>query len=119
MNPTQENIERTKREVHSNCIGCGPDNASGLALEFFLRADQGVEAEFSCSKLHQGYRGFLHGGVTSLLLDSAMTNCLFAHHIVAVTARLIIRYILPVDIGQPVAVKAWLREYEPPLYVLE
>ena len=35
------------------------------------------------------------------------------------TARLIIRYILPVNINQTACVKAWLREYEPPLYVLE
>jgi acyl-coenzyme A thioesterase PaaI-like protein len=119
MNPTQENIERAKREVHSDCIGCGLGNASGLALRFCLRADKGVEAEFSCSKLYQGYPGFLHGGITSLLLDSAMTNCLFAHHIIAVTARLIIRFISPVNTGQPISVKAWLREYEPPLYVLE
>lgn len=119
MNPTQENIELTKREVHPDCIGCSLTNPSGLALQFFVRTDKGVQAEFPCSKLYQGYPGFLHGGITTLLLDSAMTNCLFAHHIAAVTARLIIRFILPVCIGQTACVKAWLREYEPPLYVLE
>jgi acyl-coenzyme A thioesterase PaaI-like protein len=119
MEPTQENIEITKRSVHPDCIGCSPANVSGLALQFSVRADKGVQAEFPCNKLYQGYPGFLHGGVTSLLLDSAMTNCLFAHHITAVTARLIIRFILPVDIDQNACVKAWLKEYEPPLYVLE
>jgi acyl-coenzyme A thioesterase PaaI-like protein len=119
MNPTQENIEITKTDAHPGCIGCSPVNASGLALQFAMRADKGVQAEFSCSNLYQGYPGFLHGGITSLLLDSAMTNCLFAHHIIAVTARLIIRYILPVNINQTACVKAWLKEYEPPLYVLE
>jgi len=119
MNPTQENIELTKRELHPDCIGCGLANASGLALQFFVRTDKGVQAEFHCSKLYQGYPGFLHGGITSLLLDAAMTNCLFAHHIAAVTARLIIRFLLPVNIDQTACVKAWLREYEPPLYVLE
>jgi hypothetical protein len=119
MDPTQENIELTKRKVHPDCIGCSPENASGLALQFLVRTDKGVQAEFSCSRLYQGYPGFLHGGVTSLLLDSAMTNCLFAHRIAAVTARLIVRFILPVNIDQPASVIAWLREYEPPLYVLE
>jgi acyl-coenzyme A thioesterase PaaI-like protein len=119
MNPTQENLDTTKRIEHPDCIGCGLDNASGLALEFFMRADEGVQAEFYCSRQYQGYPGFLHGGVTSLLLDSAMTNCLFAHHIAAVTARLIIRFLLPVAIDQPAVVRAWIREYEPPLYVLE
>jgi len=54
-----------------------------------------------------------------LLLDSAMANCLFAHQVVAVTARMITRFLLPVAIDQAAVVKAWMREYEPPLYVLE
>jgi hypothetical protein len=48
-----------------------------------------------------------------------MTNCLFAHKVSAVTARLILRFILPVNIDRPAYVKAWMREYEPPPYVLE
>jgi hypothetical protein len=119
MNPTQQNIEITKKEVHPDCIGCSQENSSGLGLRFKMRADRGVEAEFSCSKVYQGYPGLLHGGITSLLLDSAMTNCLFAHQISAVTARLIVRFTLPVNIEQTARVKAWLKEYEPPLYVLE
>ena len=98
MNPTQENTEITKGEVHPDCIGCSLENASGLALQFFVRSDKGVQAEFSCSRLYQGYPGFLHGGITSLLLDSAMTNCFFARQISAVTARLILRFILPVNV---------------------
>lgn len=118
-NPTQESLEAIKRQAHRGCIGCCPDNELGLALEFSVRPDKGVQAEFSCSQIYQGYPGFLHGGITSLLLDSAMTNCLFAHNITAVTARLIIRFLLPVAINEPAAVRAWIREYEPPLYVLE
>jgi hypothetical protein len=38
---------------------------------------------------------------------------------VAVTARLIVRFLLPVPIDQPAVVKAWIREYEPTLYILE
>jgi acyl-coenzyme A thioesterase PaaI-like protein len=119
MNPTQQSLVVTKKLAHPDCIGCSSDNASGLALEFHLRADKGVQAEFSCDRLYQGYPGFLHGGVTSMLLDSAMTNCLFAHHITAVTARLIVRFLLPVAIDRPAVVRAWIKEYEPPLFVLE
>ena len=117
--PTQEKLEATKRQAHPGCIGCGPENTQGLGLEFSVCTDMGVQADFLCSRRYQGYPGFLHGGITSLLLDSAMTNCLFAHHITAVTARLIIRYLIPVAIDQPATVRAWIREYEPPLYVLE
>ena len=117
--PTQESLEITKRQAHPGCITCSQENTRGLALEFSVRPDRGVQAEFQCSRFYQGYPGFLHGGITSLLLDSAMTNCLFARNITAVTARLIIRFILPVSIDRHAVVRAWIKECEPPLYVLE
>lgn len=117
--PTQESLETLKNQAHPNCISCSGNNASGLALDFHLRDDHGVEAEFSCDRLYQGYSGFLHGGIASLLLDSAMANCLFAHQITAVTARLIVRYLFPIKVHQLATVRAWIREYEPPLFVLE
>lgn len=118
-NPSQQSLEVTKKQAHPGCVSCSAENCRGLGLEFHIRTDKGVQAEFSCNRLYQGYPGFLHGGITSMLLDSAMTNCLFAHHITAVTARLIIRYLLPVAIDRPAIVRAWIREYEPPLFVLE
>ena len=118
-NPTQQSLETLRNQAHPYCIGCSGKNESGLALEFHLRDDGGVEAEFECNRAYQGYSGFLHGGIASLLLDSAMANCLFARQITAVTARLIVRYLFPVKIHQPAIAKAWIREYEPPLFVLE
>jgi acyl-coenzyme A thioesterase PaaI-like protein len=118
-NPTQQSLELTRKQAHPQCIRCSKDNSSALALEFFIREDNGVQAEFACNKFCQGYPGFVHGGISSLLLDSAMANCLFAHQIVAVTARLIVRFLFPVAVDQTAVVKAWIREYEPPLYVLE
>ena len=117
--PTLQSLETFRKQAHPHCISCGAGNEAGLALEFHLREDSGVEARFECDRLYQGYTGFLHGGIASLLLDSAMANCLFAHRIAAVTARLIVRYISPVRITESVTARAWIREYEPPLYVLE
>ena len=48
-----------------------------------------------------------------------MANCLFAHRIAAVTARFIVRFLFPIAIDQTAVVRAWMKEYEPPLYVLE
>ena len=117
--PTQQFLESIKKQEHPACISCSMKNGSGLGLEFSVRNDNGVQAEFDCNPLYQGYPGHLHGGISSLLLDSAMANCLFAYGITAVTARLIVRYLLPVQAGRTVTVRAWMREYEPPLYVLE
>jgi acyl-coenzyme A thioesterase PaaI-like protein len=120
-NPTQQFLESKKKQEHPACIGCSIENASGLGLglEFVVRDDGGVQAEFACSRIYQGYPGYLHGGISSLLLDSAMANCIFAHQKSGVTARLIVKFFLPVAIDKPAVVKAWMREYEPPLYVLE
>lgn len=118
-NPTQQSLETVRNQAHPLCISCSSKNDSGLALEFHLREDNGVEAEFECDRLYQGYPEFLHGGIASLLLDSAMANCLFAYKITAVTARLIVRYTNPVKIKESATVRAWVREYQPPLYVLE
>jgi acyl-coenzyme A thioesterase PaaI-like protein len=115
----QSCLETTKKEAHPNCVSCGSVGSFGLGLNFLVREDGGVEAEFPCRQVYQGYPGLLHGGVTSMLLDAAMTNCLFAHGKTGVTARLIIRFSRPVVIERSAVVRAWLRENEPPLYVLE
>jgi uncharacterized protein (TIGR00369 family) len=115
----QRCLEATKKEAHPNCVGCGSAGSFGLDLKFLVREDGGVEADFPCQPMYQGYPGLLHGGVTSMLLDAAMTNCLFAHAKMGVTARLIIRFSRPVVIGRSAVVRAWLRENEQPLYVLE
>jgi acyl-coenzyme A thioesterase PaaI-like protein len=117
--PQQERLETMQREAHPNCVSCSPGNPLGLGLKFLVREDGGVEASFACQEMYQGYPGLLHGGITSMLLDAAMTNCLFAHGRVAVTARLIVRFSLPVAIDCTAVIRAWLRDYSPPLFVLE
>ncbi len=117
--PQQERLETMQKEAHPNCVGCSPGSPLGLGLKFLVREDGGVEAAFACQEIYQGYPGLLHGGITSMLLDAAMTNCLFAHCRVAVTARLIVRFSLPVATDHTAVIRAWLRDYSPPLFVLE
>jgi acyl-coenzyme A thioesterase PaaI-like protein len=115
----QNCLEATRRKAHPECVGCSAASPLGLGLEFRVREDGGVEASFPCREIYQGYPGLLHGGVTSMLLDAAMTNCLFAHSKVAVTARLIVRFLLPIATDKTAVVRAWLRDLSPPLFVLE
>jgi hypothetical protein len=53
--PTQQSLEVTRKQAHPDCISCSLENASGLALEFCVRDDKGVQAEFACSQIYQGY----------------------------------------------------------------
>ena len=103
----QERLEQTRNTVHAHCVACGLANTQGLQLKFRVMSEGTVQANFDCGSEFAGYCDRLHGGVISSLLDSAMTNCLFASGKVAVTAELNVRFHAPVIIGRPALVRAW------------
>ena len=103
---------------HPQCVVCAPDNARGLGLKFATRNDGSVESCFDCSAALEGYPHQLHGGMIALLLDGAMTNCLFAHGHVGVTGELRIRYHHPVRTSRVASVRAWIDRSRPPLHVM-
>ena len=76
-------------------------------------------ADIACPKLWEGYPGMVHGGIIASLLDGAMTHCLFAMDISAVTADLHVRYRHALQLGQPAIVEAKVTRHIPPVYVLE
>lgn len=116
--PTQDLLRQTRQAAHPQCIVCGQASARGLGLRFAPCDGGGVEAVFECEERFQGYPNLLHGGVTSSLLDGAMTNCLFAHGILAVTAEMTVRFRHPVDLGSCVKVFARLTRSQAPLHVV-
>jgi len=105
---SQSVLDATRSAAHSHCLLCGAENVQGLGLDFQALPDGSVRAVFAGSGRHAGYPGTLHGGLIAALLDSAMTNCLFARGIVAVTARLNVRYLQPGQLGTPLDVVATL-----------
>lgn len=117
--PAQTRLEQTRASEHPCCIVCGRAGECGLDLRFRVRGDGGVEAEFTCPGRYQGYEGLLHGGVTCSLLDGAMTNCLFAQGIAAVTAEMTVRFRHPITVSRPLLVKARITRSQPPLHVVE
>lgn len=105
--------------LHSQCMLCGGEHPQGLRLAFSTHADGHVEAPFPCDRLYQGYTGYLHGGVIAALLDSAMTNCLFAHGKAALTGELNVRFLKPVIVSRGATVSARVAESLPPLFYME
>lgn len=116
-------ILRKQKEVrslaHANCVVCSSSNEQGLGLRFTSFPNGSVEAVFDCHKVFEGYRNMLHGGIISTLLDGAMTNCLFAHGIHAVTAELNIRFWHPVICCQSASVRAWITRSTTKLHHLQ
>jgi len=107
-----------RRQSHPDCYVCAPANGHGLGLEFRVAEDGAVEATFPCQPAFASYPGMLHGGMICMLLDGAMTNCLFAHGLVAVTVDMNIRFREPVAVNRPAVVRAWLESKESPLHRL-
>lgn len=111
--------DRIAMVEHESCLLCGTMHPRGAHLEFVARPDGGIEAEFFSSDYYQGYRGLLHGGVISALLDAAMTHCLFARGLVALTADLRVRFRKPVPLGSRMLLRAFPLKSHPPLHVLQ
>ncbi len=109
-------LQRTRDAAHANCAIC---SRRGLGLRFAVDDDGGVEAPFEPPETCQGYDGMLHGGVISALLDSAMTHCLFARGIVAVTGEMTVRFRHPVTIGDRLVVGARVSRSQRPLHLVE
>lgn len=90
----------------------------GLALRYSVQPDGSVAATFLGNCTLEGYSGLLHGGVIAALLDGAMTNCLFARGLPALTVELKVRYHESVQAAEEVAIRAWLEDDARGLYQL-
>ena len=87
------------------CFVCGDRNPDGLKIRFVYPEEGRCRAEFTPAAKFQGWRGILHGGITSTLLDEA-----FAHAAGgpegrrsgtrAVTAEMTVRFKRPVRTGE-------------------
>ncbi len=114
----QATLEMTRAAEHPHCLLCGSQNVFGLKLDFRVCEVGVVCAAFSCRSVFQSYPKTLHGGITSALLDAAMTNCLFSLGVVAVTAELTIRFVSPVNLDCVVEVMGTLESFNSPLYFM-
>jgi uncharacterized protein (TIGR00369 family) len=89
----------------AGCYVCGSANPRGLGVRFD-HEDAVVTAQFVPHQDHCGYNDRVHGGVMAALLDEVMG---WAPSVVkrrfCVAAEIIIRYLKPLPIGQPVTVR--------------
>ena len=83
------------------CFGCSKRNPLGLHLSFKMENGE-VIAPFTPLAEHQGWPGFMHGGLVATMLDEAMGWATMSHGIWAVTGKINVRYREPVPLYQPV-----------------
>jgi|GEM_PF-404088 len=111
--------EAIRGRVHPYCVACGLSNAEGLRLGFDLSEDGSVSGGFKLGRGYEGYRGVLHGGILSTILDESMANCLFFHGFVAVTADFHVQFRHPVVINEEAIVRAWITDSRSPVHCLQ
>lgn len=95
-------------EDDAYCFVCGEKNPSGLHLVFAPHA-QGVLAEFTPQKIHQGYKDITHGGLISTLLDEAVVKAALSKGLPAVTVEMSVRFRQPLYIGERATVEGSIR----------
>lgn len=79
-----------------DCFVCGSDNKYGLNLDFMIN-ENSVSASFIPSIKYSGFKGILHGGIISSVLDDAMDWAIYAKTgFLYVTSSLNVRFIKPV-----------------------
>ncbi len=83
---------------YGGCFVCGDKNPIGLGVKFYER-DGGATAEFVPKEVLEGYKGLLHGGILSSLLDEVMIKAVLVKNIYCVTAELAVRYKKPIEIS--------------------
>ena len=89
------------------CFACGGKNPDGLQLKFTYPLPGTCRAEFVPEQKYQGWKGILHGGIISTLLDEALAHAVGGAEggggaSGAVTAELTVRFKKPVRIGSKI-----------------
>jgi acyl-coenzyme A thioesterase PaaI-like protein len=87
------------------CYACGDLNPIGLHLDFRVEGEWAI-ATFVARREHQGYPGFVHGGVVGALLDEAMGWATYGRGIWAITGKMEMRFRAIVPIGEVLEVRA-------------
>jgi uncharacterized protein (TIGR00369 family) len=88
------------------CYACGDLNPIGLHLHFVMQDDGWTAAPFVADKMHQGYPGFVHGGLVTTLLDEAMGWATYGAGIWALTGKLEMSFRKPVPVDETLTVRA-------------
>ncbi len=91
------------------CFGCGQDNPGGLGMRIMPVEDE-VWGELVPQPRHQGFPGHTHGGVIAAALDEAMGWAVYQAGILAITARLEVRFRRPLPLGERAVVRAWVAQ---------
>lgn len=89
------------------CFVCGEDNPNGLHLDFQTDGRR-ASATWTTGAGWESYKGVIHGGIISSILDEAMSKAIISGGDEAFTADLRIRFRNKVCVKDVVLVSGWV-----------
>jgi uncharacterized protein (TIGR00369 family) len=100
------------------CFVCGDKNKTGLKVEFFY--DEGkAKGQYTPTPEFEGYKGILHGGILSALLDEVMIYSIVAQGIITVTVGMEVKFKKPARIGETLYLEGQITEDKGKILVTE
>lgn len=103
-------------EQENYCFVCGKNNPRGLKLK--INADNGkTEFVFRARKEYEGWKGIIHGGIVSTLLDEAMVWACTSAGYKTVTAEINVRFRKPLYVGTTVKVEGRIEDVKKRLII--
>lgn len=106
MSLTQSDKLQAQRQA--TCFVCGLDNPKGLQVRYESGVDGTVQATWTPTGMCEGFRGIVHGGIVSTVLDEAMSKAVFATECQALTCELRVRFRHHVTVGEPLRICGWV-----------
>jgi acyl-coenzyme A thioesterase PaaI-like protein len=97
-----------RARAQSSCFVCGQDNPHGLQIQFQRQDDGGITATWTPAAAWEGFRGIIHGGIVSAVLDEAMSKAVASTKTEALTAELRVRFRRRVTSGSPFSIRGWI-----------
>ncbi len=111
MTPATESKKKLPRaEPQSCCFVCGADHPAGLRIRYQPNPDGSVAAHWTPGSAWEGFRGIIHGGVLSTVLDEAMSKAVMHAGCEAVTGELRVRFRRPVAPAETLRIRGWILE---------
>jgi uncharacterized protein (TIGR00369 family) len=96
-------------ERQGTCFVCGQENPHGLQMRFELDPGGGAaSANWTPASQWEGFRGAVHGGIISAVLDEAMSKAIASAQTRALTGELKVRFRQPVKTGHSFQLRGWI-----------
>ena len=88
------------------CFACGSENPDGLKLEFEYSDNNIVKTTYTPPEKFQGWKGIVHGGIITTLLDEVMAKAAIKKGYHILTGEITIRFKNPAKTLEPLFCEA-------------